>query len=252
MERQLREDKLLETGEHLRQRIAERFPGSGLSRVAAEVVLTTRESVVRTEGIRQPNLWLRIGLAALGLLLFVGLWFAIPTKEGHRSPWQRVLDTLNESRGILVYLGAVAVFLWTLEVRFKRRKALRAVHELRALAHLIDMHQLAKDPDWLGKSGGPTSGGKPMNADTMGRYLHYCTELLALVSKIGHLYVRDFPDAGAVAAVDNCEGLATGLSQKIWQKIMILDRIRTDAGGNAPAAASPIPAVPAVGPIPEP
>ena len=38
----------------------------------------------------------------------------------------------------------------------------------------------------------------------------YCTELLAVVSKIGQLYVQDFPDATAETAVDHFEGLATG------------------------------------------
>lgn len=64
----------------------------------------------------------------------------------------------------------------------------------------------------------------------MGRYLHFCTELLALVSKVGQLYVQDFPDATALAAVDQFENLATGLSQKTWQKIMILDQVRPDTG----------------------
>jgi hypothetical protein len=67
-----------------------------------------------------------------------------------------------------------------------------------------------------------------MDADAMGRYLHFCTELLAVVSKIGQLYVQDFLDATAQTAVDHFEGLATGLSSKIWQKLMILDRIRSD------------------------
>ena len=55
--------------------------------------------------------------------------------------------------------------------------------------------------------------------------MHFCTELLAVVSKIGQLYVQDFRDADAQTAVDQFEGLATGLSSKIWQKLMILDRI---------------------------
>lgn len=67
-----------------------------------------------------------------------------------------------------------------------------------------------------------------MDADAMGRYLHFCTELLAVVSKIGQSYVQDFPDATAQTAVDHFESLATGLSNKIWQKLMILDRIRSD------------------------
>jgi hypothetical protein len=244
MERQLREDELLKTGERLGRRIAERLPGSGLTRVAAEVVQLIREALVRAAAIRRPNYWLRGGLVVLGLLLVLGLWLALASHDATETTWGRLLKAFDATKGIAVYLVAIAIFFITLEVRWKRRKALRAVHELRAMAHLIDMHQLAKDPDRLGEPDGPTTGGQPMSAETMGRYLHYCTELLALVSKIGHLYVQDFPDATALAAVDQCEGLATGLSQKIWQKIMVLDRIRADtepaAGGNGPAPVGPI------------
>src|SRR5262249_53555071 len=94
------------------------------------------------------------------------------------------------------------------------------------------MHQLNKDPERAGSAEGPRmESGRAMTNEEIGHYLHYCTGLLALVSKIGQLYVQDFPDATAQAAVDQFENLATGLSSKIWQKIMILDRIQTDTGG---------------------
>jgi len=78
-----------------------------------------------------------------------------------------------------------------------------------------------------------------MSFEEVGRYLHYSTELLAIVSKIGQLYVQDFPDVGAQTAVDNCERLATGLTSKIWQKIMILDRLRIEKESDASAERDP-------------
>jgi hypothetical protein len=109
---------------------------------------------------------------------------------------------------------------------------------LRALAHLIDMHQLSKNPTDLGR---PVQShlvsGKPLDAESMRLYLHACTELLAVVSKLGQLYVQDFPDAAAVAAVDQYEALASNLSEMIWQKLMILDRGQT--GAAAPQGAIP-------------
>jgi hypothetical protein len=150
-----------------------------------------------------------------------------------------VLQFLDATKGSAAFLVAAAIFFVTLETRLKRRRALRAVHELRAIAHIIDMHQLAKDPDLLGHPDNPLYvSGKVMDADSMGRYLHFCTELLAVISKIGQLYVQDFPDVTAVTAVDHFESLATGLSSKIWQKIMILDRVRAEAGQLAAKADS--------------
>jgi hypothetical protein len=233
MERQLRDDKLLETAEKVRQRIAERFPDSGLSQVAAEIIRITREAIARAEAIRRPNLWLRAGQGVLLLIAVAGTATYLLTRADQKSAWQTALEFLDAAKGSAAILAATAIFLFTLETRLKRGRALKAVHELRAMAHLIDMHQLAKDPDRLGHPTEPINvGGRPMDAEAMGRYLHYCTELLAIVSKVGQLYVQDFPDSAAVTAVDHFENLATGLSNKIWQKLMILDRVRSDAESN--------------------
>lgn len=234
--RQLREDKLLETVERVRVRIADRFPDSGLSQVAAEVVQITREALVRSAAIARPNLWLRAGLVLLVVIAAAGVYAYTASQTDPAPIGKTVLDFLDASKGSAAILTAAGVFLWTLETRVKRGRALKAVHELRAVAHIIDMHQLAKNPDRVGHPTAPAdAGGRPMDADAMGRYLHFCTELLAVVSKVGQVYVQDFPDAQALAAVDHFEGLATGLSSKIWQKLMILDRVRADAPAAMPA-----------------
>jgi hypothetical protein len=58
----------------------------------------------------------------------------------------------------------------------------------------------------------------------LSRYLDYCSELLSLISKIGAIYVQEFPDPDALEAVDQLSNLTNGLTRNIWQKIMILDR----------------------------
>ncbi len=73
------------------------------------------------------------------------------------------------------------------------------------------------------------------------RYLDYCSEMLALISKVGALYVQDFPDRAALDAVDQIENLATGLSRKIWQKIVILDRYVHDSRMQTPTAGAASP-----------
>lgn len=225
--RTLNKERLLETAEKLTQRLAERFPKTGLSAVAAELTQVTREALTRAEQIRRPNVLLRAALIGLAVLAALGLWWLVPTLGDQMTLLNKVYHLLDAAKGGAIYLAAFALFFITLEVRLKRRKALQAVHELRALAHVIDMHQLTKDPDRMGEKDGPVlPSGEPMSAEQIGQYLHYCTELLALVSKVGQLYVQDFPDATALAAVDQFENLATGLSQKIWQKLMVLDRIR--------------------------
>jgi hypothetical protein len=125
----------------------------------------------------------------------------------------------------LLLVGATVIFLVTLESRIKRRRALQALHELRVIAHIIDMHQLTKDPERLHVQGPDTrsSPKRTMTNFELNRYLDYCSEMLSLSGKIAALYVQDFPDAHVVAAVNDIEDLTSGLSRKIWQKIMILD-----------------------------
>jgi hypothetical protein len=145
---------------------------------------------------------------------------------------------LGAISSVLFYLGAVILFLFTVEGRIKRRRALRFLRELRALAHIVDMHQLTKDPDRLLTHGQntPSSPAREMTRFELGRYLDYCSEMLSLISKIAALYIQNFDDPVVLAAVDEVEALTTGLSRKIWQKIMILERAE---GRLSSAASSP-------------
>jgi hypothetical protein len=195
VKRQLRADKLVETVEKIRAQIARRFPDSGLVSVAAEVQQITREAIARAEAIRRPNYWMRAGIGLLVVIAVGGIVTYAQTRTGETSFWQTILRFLDEAKGSAAILTAAAIFLVTLETRMKRKRALRAVHELRAMAHLIDMHQLTKDPDRLDDPARPVMvAEQPLDAAGMGRYLHFCTELLAITSKIGQLYVQDFPD----------------------------------------------------------
>lgn len=228
MYRTLQAEKILETMATLRQRIEERFPDASLAKVAGELHQIAGEAVERCRIIRRPNYLLRsvawvgliVGLSALG-------WSFTNVKVGP-DVWalENFLEELEATLGSLFFLAAIATFLVTIEARVKRNRALRAIQELRALAHIVDMHQLTKDPESL-LWDGPHTDSSPERVMTpfeLGRYFDYCSELLSIISKLGALYVQEFPDQGALAAVDELEALTTGLSAKIWQKIMILDR----------------------------
>src|SRR4029078_12780636 len=116
-------------------------------------------------------------------------------------------------------------FLVTWETRIKRARALRAIHELRAMAHIVDMHQLTKDPERAFKIGTDTASSpkRVLSPFELSRYLDYCSETLSLISKIAALYVQGFQDAVVLDAVDDMEDLTMGISRKIWQKITLLD-----------------------------
>jgi hypothetical protein len=101
------------------------------------------------------------------------------------------------------------------------------------------MHQLTKDPDRVTGRGVADTESSPQRRMTpyeLTRYLDYCSEALALLSKAAALHIEQFDDAETLAAVGEIEDLTDGLSRKIWQKITILDRVMSDErpGPTAP------------------
>ncbi len=229
MYRSIQADKVIQTATSLRDRVHARFPESGLLKVADELLAVAKESQERCRSILSPNVPLRI---LVGLLLLGGISGVVAIVLVKVRMTESFWDLSNFVDGVeallanLVFLGAGIAFLATLETRIKRRRTLDAVNELRALAHIIDMHQLTKDPEMVFSRSQPTtvSPARNMTAMELNRYLDYCSEMLSIVSKLGALYVQSFPDSHALSAVDDIESLTNGLSRKIWQKIMILDR----------------------------
>ena len=213
--------------EKLRDRIAERFPDRTLQRTAGRLVATATESAERVRAIGSRNLALRLTTVILVAAIPAALIWAIAVLRLR-------VDAIENVRGFvgifqsgvesLIFIAAGIAFLLTLESRLKRRRALRAIHELRTLAHLVDMHQLDKDPVYA-LQGGPTTPSSPsrgLGPFELNRYLDYCSEMLSLTGKIAALYGKNIDDSVALSAVDQSETLTTDLSRKIWQKVGLL------------------------------
>ena len=225
MYRSLDSEKIVDTIATLCRRIDERFPDSGLGNVCRELLTIAGESQKRSAWIAKPQRPLRI-IVWLLLIIMAGGLITILTHAG----WPRggfelvgLVQGLEAALNITILLGAAALFLATVEVRIKRKRALKAIHELRALAHVIDMHQLTKDPERLRATKTASSPKRTLSGSDLIRYLDYCSEMLSLIGKIAALYVQKFDDPVALVAVNEVEELTTGLSRKIWQKIMILN-----------------------------
>jgi hypothetical protein len=228
MYRSIRPAAVHETIEQLVQRIAERFPDSSLHGVALELLNHSKQSEWRTGRVRRPIIALRLVVGVLLLsIIAVAVSLPLQLRVGDVSTLLEVIQIAEPALGMVFFITAFGVFLMSLETRIKRGRALSALHELRSLAHIVDMHQLTKDPAALtpGAERTLSSPERSMSPFELGRYFDYCSELLSLVSKLAALYVEDFPDHIAVGAVDQIETLCTGLSRKIWQKIMILNQL---------------------------
>jgi hypothetical protein len=229
MYRSLNSEKIVDTIGTLCRRIDERFPDSGLSRVCRELLTVAGESQDRSAWIAKPHRWLRAVTWLVLVIMAGGLVGLLATAAWPRSGFELVglVQGLEAGINITILLGAAALFLNTVEVRIKRKRALKAIHELRALAHVIDMHQLTKDPEQLLARVKATASSpkRTLRASELTRYLDYCSEMLSLIGKLAALYVQKFDDPVALSAVNEVEDLTTGLSRKIWQKIMILNAL---------------------------
>ncbi|MBI3194793.1 MAG: hypothetical protein HYZ34_10065 [Ignavibacteriae bacterium] len=225
---QLNAEKIIETAEKLHRRIQERFPESGPSNVGGEVVSLSRQSAQRAKEIARPMLMFRICIG-LFILLFITTTIKILLEVDFgpvANTLSEFLQAMDASIEIIVLCGGGILFLMTLETRMKRRRALKKLHELRSLAHVIDMHQLTKDPEGMRNEGTstPSSPERMLSPFELQRYLDYCSELLSIISKLAALYIQHFPDQQISEAVNDVEQLSDGLSRKIWQKIMIIDK----------------------------
>lgn len=220
-------EKVRKTINHLYKRISERFPNSGLAGVAHELETACERSTERIEWIARPHWPLRILRYALIIAIILGVIVAvlnIKPSEIEKLDFVEVIQTLEAGINDVVMISVALFFVWTLEARIKRRRAMKALHELRSIAHVIDMHQLTKDPERLGNSHERTESSPEnhLSPFQMRRYLDYCAEMLSLTGKVAALYLRTLDDATVVATVNEIEGLSTGLSRKIWQKIELM------------------------------
>ncbi len=223
--------KLLETAARLERRIEERFEGSGLAGVCAELVKCSSNAAWVCVWIRRPNaLWRVASGVSIATIVIVALGAAfLALEEASRASgpadW-RDIPTVGEAVvNEILLLGAAIWFFVTLERSRKRARVLDALAELRTLAHLIDIHQLSKNPDTIGHraSDTPSSPERLLDRFEMGRYLDYCSEMLSLTGKVAALYGQAFADTDAVEAVNDLEELCIGLQRKIWQKIILLE-----------------------------
>ena len=156
----------------------------------------------------------------------------VPTVE--RLEARELIPLVEAALNEIVLIGAATLFLVSIENRLKRRRVIRSVNALRCIAHVIDMHQLTKDPP---SPGGTTTTHSPRRTLTrfqLERYLDYCSEMPSLASKVAFLYVQEFDDGECVRSVNDLENLTTGLARKIWQKIMLLAEERPNAQTPAP------------------
>jgi hypothetical protein len=210
----------------LERRIAARFPARGLHRVALELVdVVERVAAVSVANRRRIDSARRVSrvlmaLVVAGTLVVLGIAARDVTRDAGVDWVPLIESTIND----LVFAAIALFFLWSFPERVRRGEILHLLHQLRSLAHIIDMHQLTKDPERLRPDFVVTAESPSMDLDRgqLEHYLNYCSELLSLVGKAAALCAEESRDGVVLDTVSTIETLTTGMSRKIWQKISLL------------------------------
>jgi hypothetical protein len=228
-----------DTLERLSARIEERFPHASLAQVARDLVATSQATAKRVRGLSRPYVGLQfLILVTLAALVCAQAWLVSQVDWRHLGIHEDAIGIsqgLESTVNLLILAGGAIWFLMTSEQRLKRRRTMRSLFELRSFAHVIDMHQLTKDPTVV-LGGGTRTKASPerrMSQFELSRYLDYCSEMLALISKLAALYAGATHDDTIVQAVNEVEVLTSNLGRKIWQKIMILSQLDERAAAKA-------------------
>lgn len=224
---------VLATVHRLEQRIEARFPGRGLHRVAGELGRLVDEVATSTASVRGRRSWLRpvsrAGIVAVLLLATVVMALAVRAAivdaPDDGLAWIPLLESAVND---LVFAVLAVWFLWSVPERLQRERLLELLHRLRSMAHIVDMHQLTKDPERLRASFNPTSVSVDMDLtpNELEHYLDYCSELLSLIGKAAALCAEESRDGVVLDTVSTVEALTVSLERKIWQKIAVLNADR--------------------------
>ncbi len=219
------------TVDQVERRIRARFGDRGLTRAALdlrrlvdEVEREAGESHIR---LRRTTLIARTAsitiVVATVVLLLMSLRNAVSEGLERSEDWVPLIESVIND---LVFSAIAMLFLWAFPERRERRTLLLLLHRLRSLAHVIDMHQLSKDPEQVSPNYTPTeeSVAHGLDAEQLHHYLNYCSELNSLVAKTAALCAEHSTDDVVLNTISTLETMTTELSNKIWQKISLLPR----------------------------
>lgn len=202
----------------LSERIKAKFPGRGIDKVSDQLSIACQRSLEVSERLSKPNWWLRsIQYFVISILIF-SIAFAISRLEmdpGINDLFE-VVQGIESSINDFIFIAVAVWFVMRLESSWKRRISLRSLHTIRSIAHVIDMHQLSKDPQVLGS--------EPSKRDELLAYLDFCSDMLAITSKAAAIHAQGYEDHDTLSAVREIEALTDGFRNRIWQKIAIIER----------------------------
>lgn len=229
--REIDPTKLILTISKMADRVEEQFPSSGLSAVANEVAAVAEGTVARVAEIKKPRIGLRMGVGIMVLLVLSGplLFSLVLSFSEEVTNLGDFLEATDAGLHMLLVLAGGIFFLVGMENRMRRNQALDAIAEFRSLAHLVDLHQINKDPG-LDSLKPPEDDKRTVRSDeALASYLDFSGDLLSIVGKLAAYYAQNLSDRVVLDAVNEIETLTSSLSNKLWLKILVLREMMANA-----------------------
>ncbi len=223
----LDEAKILALISEMVARIKERFPDAGLNAQAQLLKTIVEHDSRRAMQLQRPLVFFRCMMVLVACVLLAALGYGVWSLHPElRAPTlTELIQAADSGAQVLLMLGLALGWLFYAEGRRKQRQWRVLLRKLINLSHIIDMHQLNKDPDRLTRQLGENTESSPRldkhvsTAFLMTRYLDYCRELLSIIGKMGAFYMQYTDDRIVIAEINqliaNEQSLRAGISSKI-------------------------------------
>jgi hypothetical protein len=217
------------TAKRLVERVQDRFGEDDLTGIARQVSDVASRSEKRIGRALRVGFMIRVLTWPLvvGAILGVASWIGslqLTIRVNDAGDLAQSLDSVVQT---MLVLGAGVWFLLSIGTKVQRRSLLKALQELNALAQVIDLIQLDKDPDRLHFSTeqrspkSPTLG-KANTAFLLSRYLDYCGELLSVLGKVACLYRERIDDEVILSRLGDFDRLTNQLRTNIGAKMGLI------------------------------
>jgi len=219
-------EKIELTVEKLTKRINERFPKSSIGKTSDDFLKFTENSENILLWILKPNLTIRVIAYTTISISILGILYCFKfVKLTISNSLEDISSIAESSINNFLLIGAAYFFLFKLENRIKRTRAIKYLNEIRGFVHVIDMHQLSMNPQYF-LSNLPSTINSPvrnMNYEEFSRYLNYSSELVALCGKLAALFAQQLPDEVVVKSASDIENLCSNIINKISNKHIVLE-----------------------------
>lgn len=223
----LQSDKIEKTIHLLSKRILERFPESSLGKTCQDFYKFSKKSKENIEWIDKPFIVIKTVASIVIFITCILIVYSISKVNFQmKNTFSEIATVAEASINNIVLISAAFFFLFSLENRLKRKRAIKFINELRGFAHVVDMHQLIKDPQKINEKRVDTENSpkREMTKYELQRYLDYSSEFLSLIGKVAALYSQSLPDIEVVQAASEVENLCASITNKVWQKLIILNQ----------------------------